>query len=106
MKLLIVDDEESIRLILESIFSDAGYQVKTATNGLQALETTKKYLPEIILMDKNMPYMDGMDTLQRIKKQYPNIVVIMVTAHGDVTSAVEAKLSNKLQVFVIRMQLC
>jgi DNA-binding NtrC family response regulator len=90
MKLLIVDDEENIRLILESVFSDAGYQVETAINGLQAMERIKYFHPEIVLLDKNMPHMNGMDTLQRIKKHYPDIVVIMVTAHGDVSSAVEA----------------
>jgi DNA-binding NtrC family response regulator len=90
MKLLIVDDEENIRLILESVFTDAGYQVDTAVNGLQAMEKIKSFYPEILLLDKNMPYMSGMETLQRIKKQYPNIVVIMVTAYGDISSAVEA----------------
>ena len=89
MKLLIVDDEENIRLVLESVFSEAGYQVETVTNGLQALEKIKSFHPEIILLDKNMPYMNGLDTLQRIKKHYPDIVVVMVTAHGDVASAVE-----------------
>ncbi|MDR2057088.1 MAG: sigma-54 dependent transcriptional regulator, partial [Dysgonamonadaceae bacterium] len=90
MKLLIVDDEENIRLILESVFSEAGYQVETATNGLQAMEKMKGFHPEIVLLDKNMPYMNGLNTLQRIKKHYPHTVVIMVTAYGDVASAVEA----------------
>ena len=90
MKLLIVDDEENIRLVLESVFSESGYQVETAINGLQALDTMKSFCPEILLLDKNMPYMNGLETLQRIKKQYPNVVVIMVTAYGDVASAVEA----------------
>jgi len=90
MKLLIVDDEENILLILESVFSEAGYQVETANNGLQAMEKVKSFRPEIILLDKNMPYMNGMETLKRIKKSYPATVIIMVTAYGDVTSAVEA----------------
>ena len=90
MKLLIVDDEEGIRLVLESVFSEAGYQVETAVNGLQAMEKMKNFHPEIILLDKNMPYMTGIETLQRIKKHYPNVVVIIVTAYGDVASAVEA----------------
>jgi DNA-binding NtrC family response regulator len=90
MKLLIVDDEENIRLILESVFSDAGYEVETAINGLQALEKIRSFRPEILLLDKNMPHMSGMETLQRIKNHYPDIVVIMVTAYGDVSSAVEA----------------
>lgn len=90
MKLLIIDDEENIRLVLETVLSDAGYQVETAMNGLQAMERIKSFRPEIILLDKNMPYMNGMETLQRIKKYYPEIVVIMFTAHGDIKSAVEA----------------
>ena len=90
MKLLIVDDEENIRLVLESVFSEAGYQVETAINGLQAMEKMKSFHPEIILLDKNMPYMTGLETLKRIKKHYPNVVVVIVTAYGDVTSAVEA----------------
>jgi len=90
MKILIVDDEENIRMILDSVFSEAGYEVETALNGLQALEKIKSFLPEIILLDKNMPYMNGMETLKRIKKYYPYIVVVMVTAFGDVTSAVDA----------------
>ena len=90
MKLLIVDDEENIRLILESVFSKAGYQVETASNGLQAMEKMKSFHPEIILLDKNMPYMNGSEALQRIKKHYPEVVVIMVTAYGDVGSAVES----------------
>ena len=90
MKLLIVDDEENIRLILESVFSNAGYQVETAANGLQAMEKVNGFHPEIVLLDKNMPYMNGLDTLQQIKKHYPDTVVIMVTAYGDVGSAVEA----------------
>jgi DNA-binding NtrC family response regulator len=90
MKILIVDDEENIRLILENVFSDAGYQVETAIDGRDAMEKVKKFQPEIVLLDKNMPRMDGMQTLQQIKKQYPATVVILITAHGDVGSAVEA----------------
>jgi DNA-binding NtrC family response regulator len=94
MKILIVDDEENIRLILESVFSDAGYQVETAIDGCNALEKVKKFHPEIVLLDKNMPRMDGMQALQQIKKQYPATVVILITAHGDVGSAVEAMKSG------------
>ncbi len=90
MKILIVDDEENIRIILENVFIDAGYQVETAKDGLQGLEQVKLFRPEIVLLDKNMPRMDGLKTLQQIKKYNPNMVVIMITAHGDVGSAVEA----------------
>jgi len=89
-KILIVDDEANIRLILENIFTDAGYKVETAKNGLQALESMKRFLPEIVLLDKNMPHLDGLETLRKIKQWYPTTVSVMITAHGDVASAVEA----------------
>ncbi len=90
MKILIVDDEDNIRLILESVFVDAGHQVETAKDGLQALEKMKQFRAEVVLLDKNMPQMDGLKVLQQIKKFYPNTVVVMITAYGDVGSAVEA----------------
>ncbi len=90
MKILIVDDEENIRLILGNVFIDAGYQVETAKDGLQGLEVMKYFRPEVVLLDKNMPRMDGLKMLQQIRKTYPDTVVVMITAHGDVGSAVEA----------------
>ena len=89
-KILIVDDEENIRMILENVFTDVGYCVETAADGLQALEKMKHFRAEIVLLDKNMPQMDGLKTLRQIRLQYPSAVVVLITAHGDVSSAVEA----------------
>ena len=89
-KILIVDDEANICLILDNIFTDAGYDVETATDGFQALEKMKRFMPEVVVLDKNMPRKDGLSTLQEIRKRYPDVVVVMITAHGDVSSAVEA----------------
>ena len=89
-KILIVDDEENIRMILENVFTDAGYLVETAADGLKALEKMKRFCPEIVLLDKNMPRMDGMETLRQIKLRHSATVVVMFTAHGDVASAVDA----------------
>ena len=89
-KILIVDDEENIRLILESVFVDAGYRVETTKDGVQALEEMKRFHPEIVLLDKNMPRLDGLATLRQIKLRHPATVVVLFTAHGDVITAVEA----------------
>ena len=89
-KILIVDDEANICLILESIFTDAGYRVETASDGLQALEKMKRFMPEVVVTDKNMPRMDGLTTLREIRKRHSDVVVVMITAHGDVSTAVEA----------------
>jgi DNA-binding NtrC family response regulator len=93
-KILIVDDEENIRMILENVFADAGYRVETAKDGVQALDKMKRFRPEIVLLDKNMPRMDGLETLRQIKLRHPATVVVMFTAHGDVGSAVEAMKSG------------
>jgi DNA-binding NtrC family response regulator len=89
-KILIVDDEENIRLILGSVFTDAGYSVETAADGLQALDRMKRFAPEVVLLDKNMPRMDGLAALGEIRLRHPAAVVVLITAHGDVGSAVEA----------------
>ena len=89
-KILIVDDEENICMILENVFADAGYIVETAKDGIQGLEKMKRFGAEIILLDKNMPRLNGMETLRNLKLLYPSTVVIMFTAHGDVATAVDA----------------
>lgn len=90
MKILVVDDEENIRLILKSILTDEGYTVETARDGADALDRMERFRPHIVLMDKNMPRMSGIPALVEIKKSYPETIVVIITAHGDVTSAVEA----------------
>ncbi|MDR1864938.1 MAG: sigma-54 dependent transcriptional regulator [Bacteroidales bacterium] len=94
MKILVVDDEENIRMVLQNILTDNGYEVKTARDGVSALEALEEFLPEVVLLDKNMPRMDGMKTLQQIRQRRPDTVVVMLTAHGDVSSAVEAMKSG------------
>jgi len=89
-KILIVDDEANICLILENIFTDAGYQVETAADGIKALDKMKRFMPQIVILDKNMPRLDGITTLKEIKMRHPDVVVVMITAHGDISSAVEA----------------
>lgn len=89
-KILIVDDEESIRNILKLMLSDEGYTVQTAEDGMKGFHMTGKMMPDIVLLDKNMPGIDGMQTLEKIKAKYPHIIVIMITAYGAVSSAVEA----------------
>ena len=79
-RLLVVDDEEEICDFLKSFFEDRQYLVETAHSGVQALEKVKSFEPHIILLDIQMPEMDGMKALQIIKRENPKIKVIMVTA--------------------------
>ena len=79
-KLLVVDDEPEICEFLKSFFEDRDYQVEVAYNGEGALEKIAVYQPDVILLDIQMPGMDGLQALKKIKNEYSKIKVIMVTA--------------------------
>ncbi|MBW2187746.1 MAG: response regulator, partial [Deltaproteobacteria bacterium] len=79
IQILLVDDEEDIRDVLNISLSDAGYQVLTAANGEEGLVLFREKQPPIVLTDIKMPGMDGIELLQRIKLENPDTEVIMIT---------------------------
>ena len=87
---LIVDDEARIRSILQTILADEGYSVETAASGKEALQCITRFRPHICIVDLQMPHMDGMETIARIREIVPEVVPIILTAHGSIQSAVEA----------------
>lgn len=89
-KLLVVDDEEGIREVLEITLTDAGYEVLTAENGFSGLDMVRTHNPDIVLTDIRMPGMDGMSLLKAVKESYPDIEVIMITGYGDANLAIES----------------
>lgn len=91
---LIVDDNQSIIESLEGILSDDGFEVFHAFNGYDALKKIEALSPDIVLLDIWMPGMDGIETLKVIKKEHPNLPVIMITGHGTIESAVDATKSG------------
>jgi two-component system, NtrC family, nitrogen regulation response regulator NtrX len=88
--ILVVDDEKDIRISLAGILEDEGYQVVTAASGLEALETVREDLPDLVLLDIWMPGMDGLETLEKLKTLFPYITVIMISGHGTIETAVRA----------------
>ncbi len=88
--ILIVDDEPSILKSLSGILMDEGFETITATNGYEAMQRIEEEAPDMVLLDIWMPGMDGIDTLQEIKKQHPSVQVIMITGHGTIETAVNA----------------
>ncbi len=90
MKVLVVDDEETICVALEAWLSKEGYHVETACSGMDALELLSQKLFDMYLVDIKMPGMDGLDLLARIREIQPDATVIMITAHGSIQTAVEA----------------
>jgi signal transduction histidine kinase len=88
--ILVVDDEEDIRAVLQMALSDLGYRVLTAENGEDALSLFISKRPELVLTDIKMPSMDGIELLQRIKRENPDAEVIMITGHGDMNLAIKS----------------
>ncbi len=88
--ILVVDDEPLQRDILKTILSDEGYETYVASSGEEALKVAKSYNPDVVLTDLRMKGMDGIALLDRIKALKPEPAVVLMTAFGTVTTAVEA----------------
>lgn len=89
-RVLVVDDEENLRRVTQLKLQQAGYEATTASDGAQALELLARHPQDLIITDLKMPGMSGMDLLRRVKEDYPEVIVIVVTAFGTIESAVEA----------------
>jgi two-component system response regulator (stage 0 sporulation protein F) len=90
-KILIVDDQFGIRILLTEVFQKEGYQTFQAANGIQALDILKKHDPDLVLLDMKIPGMDGIEILKRMKVIDPSIRVIIMTAYGELDMIQEAK---------------
>jgi len=89
-RILIVDDEESIRRSLSGVLSDEGYTVFSAANGTEALELVETERPHLILLDIWMPQFDGIEVLKKLKEDFPEVAVVMISGHGNIETAVKA----------------
>jgi two-component system NtrC family response regulator/two-component system response regulator HydG len=89
-RILIADDEETARNSLGQILTDDGYQVALAADGKEALRLVAQEAPDILLTDLRMPGMDGQEVLSRVRQGYPEVAVVVMTAHGTIRSAVRA----------------
>ena len=87
---LIVDDEEGIRETLSGIFEDEGYNVTAVASGEEALGFLRDQSPDLVLLDVWLSGMDGIQTLQEIKKTSPDLPVVVISGHGNIELAVKA----------------
>jgi len=97
-RVLIVDDEESIRSSLDRLLSYEKYKTFLAGDGKEALDTVSNERVDIVLLDIKMPGMDGLEVLAKLKEMNPELPVIIISGHGNIATAVEA---TKLGAFVI-----
>ena len=93
-KILIVDDEPRILLLMKSLLKANGFEVETAKDGPAALELVKGGEIQIVVTDLRMTPMDGMTLFKEIKAYNPSIPVILLTAHASVETAIEAMKSG------------
>ena len=90
-KILIIEDEKSIRNVLKNILSeeDSNYLVEEAGNGKEGLEKIARDDYDLVICDIKMPEMDGVEVLEKIKQNHPDLTVVMISGHGDLEVAVE-----------------
>lgn len=87
-RLLVVDDEPNIRELLSASLKFAGFEVETASNGIEAIDTAKKYRPDLIVLDVMMPDMDGFEVTRKLRSRGENYPVVFLTAKDDVQDRV------------------
>src|SRR2546423_6487262 len=89
-KVLVVDDEDEVRRVAADLLAAEGIAVTTACDGVEALAQAAADPPDVVVLDVQMPRLDGLGTLQRLRTDLPDVAVIMVTGHADVATAVAA----------------
>ncbi|HKI83970.1 MAG TPA: sigma-54 dependent transcriptional regulator [Candidatus Krumholzibacteria bacterium] len=89
-QILIIDDQESILFFLRRTLAEEGFEVISAETGSKALKLIESTIPDLVLLDLKLPDMSGLDVLERIQNLYPDLCVVMMTAFGDVETAVSA----------------
>ncbi len=89
-RILVVDDDESLRWVTQAQMQQSGYDVAAAASGEDALEQIRRNPPDLVITDLMMPRMSGLELLKKIRAEYPEIIIILVTAYGTIETAVEA----------------
>src|SRR4051812_10008677 len=89
-RILVTDDEQGIRAALGQLLEYEGYEVHTAANAVDAISEYEKFKPSLVFLDVKMAGIDGLEALRRIKQIDPKAVVVMISGHATIQTAVEA----------------
>jgi two-component system response regulator AtoC len=87
---LVVDDDADVRALLKDLLSEEGYKPRIAKTGAEALEAVAKDLPDLVMMDVKLPDQDGLGVLKTLKREHPELEVIVMTAFGGSSTAIKA----------------
>jgi len=89
-RILIIDDERPILLTLEALLTRHGYEIETAATASFGLKTLKTKSPALVLLDLQLPDAEGLETLEQIKREHPDVQVVILTAHDSLHNAIES----------------
>ena len=89
-RLLVVDDEPGIRTALKQVLEYEGIEVRTAGSGGEALSVYPDYRPHVVFLDVKMAGLDGLETLTRLRELDPDAIVVMISGHGTIATAIDA----------------
>ena len=89
-QILVADDEANLRRVLSAQLERDGYEVRVVADGAEAIEALDAHHIDVVVTDLRMPRADGMQVLAHTREHYPDVPVILITAHGSVDTAVEA----------------
>lgn len=89
-RILVVDDEERVRLAVQRVLTEAGYEVFLAADGAEGLAMVQEHAPDLVLVDLMMPVMDGMEFLDQARRRYPDLTSVVITGFATLEKAVEA----------------
>lgn len=98
-RVLVVDDQYGIRILIKEILKKDGIEALLASNGAQALDVLSRKKPKLVLLDMRIPGMSGVDILKKIKEVSPATVVMIMTAYGDDAMISEAKKNGAVAYF-------
>ncbi|MBW2163836.1 MAG: sigma-54-dependent Fis family transcriptional regulator [Deltaproteobacteria bacterium] len=99
-RILVVDDERPLTVLLSRILTRSGYQVKSASSGIKALGTINDFYPSLVITDLKMPDISGLDLLKKVRSEKPEIDFIILTAYATVENAVEAMKEGALDYLI------
>ena len=89
-RILIVDDEQGIRAALTQLLEFEGYEVRAVANAIDGLAEYKRLTPQLVFLDVKMAGIDGLEALRRIRAEDPAAIVVMISGHATIQTAVEA----------------